>query len=151
MEIDAKAPAVASGRIEIDASPEIVWEVLATLDRWPSWNPDVKSVALDGPVAPGTRFRWRAGPSTITSTLREVVRPQRISWVGRTMGIHAVHVWLIEGRDGGAAAITRESWQGLLPRMFRSVMRRQLQRSTDAGLQRLKIEAERRAAASSVA
>ena len=38
--------------------------------QWPSWNPDVKSVTMEGPVQPGTVFRWKAGPSSLTSTLQ---------------------------------------------------------------------------------
>ena len=146
MEIDQRAPVIAHGRIEIEASSETVWNVLAVFSRWPEWNPDVRSITLDGPVAPGTRFRWKAGPGTITSTLREVVRPRTIAWVGDTMGIHAVHAWRIEPSGGRVVVTTDESWRGLLPRLFRRSMQRQLQRSTDTGLQRLKIEAERRAA-----
>ena len=28
--------------------------VISAIDQWPSWNPDVKSVELPGPVQPGT-------------------------------------------------------------------------------------------------
>jgi hypothetical protein len=34
-----------------------VFSVIAALDQWPSWNPDVKSVSVEGPVRPGTVFR----------------------------------------------------------------------------------------------
>ncbi|MDP8943946.1 MAG: SRPBCC family protein [Actinomycetota bacterium] len=53
MTIDRHAPAIARAEIEIAASPETVWEVLAAIDRWPGWNPDVKSVSLSEAVAEG--------------------------------------------------------------------------------------------------
>ncbi len=60
-QINTLAPAVGSGEIEIAASPEIVWEVLTALDRWPTWNPDVTAVTVQGPLAEGTEFRWKKG------------------------------------------------------------------------------------------
>jgi Uncharacterized conserved protein len=90
VEIDTSAPAVARGEIEIAAPPEIVWRVLTDIANWPSWNPDIKSVSLEGPLAAGTRFRWKAGPGTITSTLQTVDPPRRIDWTGKTFGIKAV-------------------------------------------------------------
>lgn len=57
MDINRKAPVLFKGEVEIAADPETVWKVLAPIDRWPDWNPDIKSVFLDGSVAKGTRFR----------------------------------------------------------------------------------------------
>jgi hypothetical protein len=56
------------------------------VDQWPSWNPDIKSVELQGPVQPGTVFRWKAGPSSLTSTLQVVDPPREIAWTGTTIG-----------------------------------------------------------------
>lgn len=147
MEIDRHAPVVAEARVEIAAEPEVVWDTVADFERWPEWNPDVRGMSVDGPVAEGTTFRWKAGPGAINSTLRSVERPSRIGWTGRTLGIDAVHVWRFEPRDGHTVATTAESWAGWLPRLLRGPMRRQLQNALDAGLPRLKAESERRAEA----
>jgi carbon monoxide dehydrogenase subunit G len=56
------APATAEGELRIDADPSTVFSVIAAIDQWPSWNPDVKSVTVEGPVQPGMAFRWKAGP-----------------------------------------------------------------------------------------
>jgi uncharacterized protein YndB with AHSA1/START domain len=147
VEVNSDAPAFASAETVIAAPPQTVWDVLADLERWPEWNPDVRSVAVEGPVAPGTRFRWKAGPGTITSTLQQADRPLSIAWTGTTMGIRAMHAWRLEPRDGGTLARTEESFEGLLARLLRARMQRMLQRSLDSGLDHLKAEAERRAAA----
>jgi hypothetical protein len=138
------APVVAKGRVEIATDPEKVWEVLAAVDRWPTWNPDVKSVVLTGPVAEGTQFRWKAGPGTINSTFLRVERPRLLSWKGRTLGIHALHSYELEGLDGVTVVRTEESWDGLLARVLRGRMQKMLESSIYPGLRRLKVEAERR-------
>lgn len=147
MEVDRSAPVLAESRIDIAAAPDVVWEVIADFERWSAWNPDVKSMSLAGPVAEGTMFRWKAGPSTITSTLRCLDRPTEIGWTGKTLGINAVHVWRFEASDGQTRASTAESWAGWLPRLLRGPMRKQLQKGLDASLPHLQAEAERRAAA----
>jgi uncharacterized protein YndB with AHSA1/START domain len=52
----ASPPVVSSTEIEIEAPIEAVWDILAAIERWPAWNPDVRWVTLDGPVAEGTTF-----------------------------------------------------------------------------------------------
>ncbi len=145
MDVDRHAPVVAESEIEIAAPRDVVFDVIADFERWPTWNPDVESMSLDGPLAEGTMFRWKAGPGTITSTLRCVERPSQIGWTGKTLGIHAVHVWRLEANDGQTRATTAESWTGWLPRLLRGPLRKQLQKALDAGLPRLEIETKRRA------
>ena len=109
LKVDEKAAAFASSEADIAAEPDLVWEVLTSFEAWPSWNPDVKSLSLGGPVSEGTTFRWKpGGATTITSTIREVERPRAIAWTGKTFGIHAVHVWRLEAREGGTHVETQE-------------------------------------------
>jgi uncharacterized protein YndB with AHSA1/START domain len=145
MDINASAPAVARGEIEVAAAPEMVWRVLTDIANWPSWNPDVKSATLEGPLAAGTQFRWKAGPGTITSTLQNVEPPRRIDWTGSTFGIKAIHVHQLEPRDGTTLVRSAESWDGLAARLLRGSMTNRLQEALDSGLRHLKIEAERQA------
>ena len=144
MEVNSAAPAIATGDIEIRAKPESVWDVLADIDNWPSWNPDVKEAKLTGGLKVGSSFRWKAGPGTITSTLEQVDRPREIGWAGRTMGIIAVHVYRLESSGEGTMVHTEESFDGLIARLLKGPTRRTLQKGIDGGLASLKAEAERR-------
>ena len=140
------APVSSKREVEIAALPEVVWDVLTGFEQWPDWNPDVKSMSFEGPVAPGSEFRWKAGPGTIVSTLEEVDRPRYIRWRGRTMSIKAVHEWHFERSSGGTRVETEESFSGFLARLFRGSLQKTLDSSTESGLERLKRESERRAA-----
>jgi uncharacterized protein YndB with AHSA1/START domain len=145
MSIDERAPVVEASEILIAAPPETVWDVLAAIERWPAWNPDVKWASVEGEIAAGTRFRWKTGPGTVTSTLQRVERPRLIAWTGRTFGIDAVHVWRLEPRDGATLVRTEESFGGVLARLLRRPLRKTLTRALESGLRHLKAEAERRA------
>ena len=50
----------AHSEIDIDASPETVWEILTDLDRYADWNPFV--VSSEGQVAVGERLTNRMHP-----------------------------------------------------------------------------------------
>jgi uncharacterized protein YndB with AHSA1/START domain len=140
------APVRSRQEIDIAAPAEVVWEVLTDFDRWPQWNPEVKAMSWDGPLAPGSVFRWKAGPGTIVSTLEEVDRPRYVRWRGRTMTIAAIHEWRFQDRDGGTHVETNESFSGGLTRLLRRTLQKQLDRALEEGLEHLKREAERRAA-----
>jgi hypothetical protein len=67
-----------------DVSPrELAEAALARAEHAPS---DALA-AVDGDVALGANFTWKAGPGTIRSTLRQVDRPHVLGWTGRTLGI----------------------------------------------------------------
>jgi hypothetical protein len=142
--IEEHAPVVVAAEIEIDASPAAVWDVLADFEQWPSWNPDVSSVSLEGELAEGTEFRWRAGPGTITSVLRYVEFPRALAWTGRTLALDAVHTWRLEPEHGATLVRTEESWNGIPARLFRHLLARTLARSLETGLEHLKLAVEGR-------
>lgn len=138
------APVRSSRSIEVAAPPGVVWDVLTGFADWPKWNPDVKSMSFDGPLEPGSTFRWKSGPGTIVSTLEEVDPPRRVRWRGRTMSIAALHEYRLEPRDGGTRVETEETFSGLLARLMRGSLQKTLDRALEQGLEQLKAEAERR-------
>jgi uncharacterized protein YndB with AHSA1/START domain len=147
VQADRNAPVYGTGEIEIAVDPETVWKVLADIQSWPSWNPDITQATLAGPVRPGTTFTWKSGPGTITSTFQVVDEPTELTWTGRTMGIPAVHVYrlgLSEQPPGHTVVSTEESWGELLARLLRKRFTTTLKTAIDSGLTRLKAEAERR-------
>jgi len=144
MQINESAPVTATGTMSIVAGPELVWDLLADINRWSEWNGDVRSASLPGPVASGEVFRWRAGPARLVSTIRAVDRPVEIGWTGRTMGMNAIHVWRLERHDETTVVRTQESWEGPPARLLPRTMRKSLQKTLDAWLGQLKIAAEAR-------
>jgi len=143
MDINRKAPANASAEALIRAPLDVVWSVQTNLTEWSLWNPDVEYVDMDGPLAPGTEFRWKAGGAAISSELQEVEAKRRIVWTGKILGIRAVHVWMFEEQADGTLVRTEESFDGLLARLFAKSMRRMLAASLIKGLEALKTECER--------
>lgn len=144
MEIKENAPARARAEVKINADPELVWNVLIDVKNWPNWNLDVKNVVMDQKFAVGSQFKWKAGPGTITSKLQEIEKPELLVWTGKTMGIHAVHVWRLKPIDGQTLISSEESWDGLIVRILSGSMQKTLKQSTESGLKYLKQEIENR-------
>ena len=143
-EINQQAPVVGWSEIEIDAAPDVAWDVLTAIGRWPSWNPAVKSVSFEEGIEEGSEFRWKAGPGAITSTIREVEPLRRIVWTGTTFGIKAIHVHTLEPRAGGTLVRTEESYDGLVARVLHRRLQKTLDDALENELRHLKAEAERR-------
>jgi hypothetical protein len=142
--INTAAPVVGVRETEIAADREVVWAVLSGIRQWPDWNPDVKSVSMRDQVSEGSKFRWKAGPGTITSTLQSVEPPRRIAWSGKAFGLHALHLYVLEAREGMTLVRTEESYDGLIAHLFRGRLQKTLDRTLENGLRHLKVEAERR-------
>jgi hypothetical protein len=102
-------------------------------------------MSFAGEVEEGSEFKWKAGPSTITSTIRRVERPHLIGWTGKTLGASAVHVYRLEPHDGKTLVSTEESFDGLLAHIFRGSMERTVKKALDRGLQHLKTRVEEQA------
>ena len=143
MDINRKAPAIGSAEALVRAPLDVVWSVQTNFTEWSRWNPDVEYVDMEGPLAPGTEFRWKAAGAAITSELQEVEPKRRIVWTGKILGIRAVHVWAFEEQAEGILVRTEESFEGLLARLFAKSMRRMLASSLIKGLEALKTECER--------
>ena len=148
MATTAAAPVATTREIAVEASPDIVWATLIAFDRWPAWNPDVRWVRVDGPIGLGTTFRWKSGPGTIRSTVRELDPPRHLLLVGGTLGIVASHNWRLEPGTAGTTTVrTEETWSGPLARILRRRLQARLERRLEERLAHLRAEAERRSVA----
>ncbi len=143
MNIDTTAPLSAQATIVIAAPLGRVWEALTGIDRWPEWQADVSSARLNGNLAAGSTFRWKARGLRITSTIQELEPRRRIGWTGTSIGMSAIHIWTLGEHEGGTRVTTEESLAGWFPRILRMSSPRFLEDSLARSLQVLKDHSER--------
>ena len=75
--------------IEIDAPPQLVWDVFSDVEHWPDWTASVTSLAgLDGPVlAVGKRFAIKQpGMPKLVWQVTEIDPGSSWTWVQRAPG-----------------------------------------------------------------
>ncbi len=139
--IDVHAPVQASSEITINAPPSRVWNLLTSINDWPTWQHDITAAHLDGPLQAGTDFTWSAGTS-IHSRLALVQPPRQVAWTGKAYNATAIHVWTLEPLPSDRTLVkTSESMSGFLLTVFFSSAK--LHESQQHWLVDLKAAAER--------
>jgi uncharacterized protein YndB with AHSA1/START domain len=126
----------------IQAAPEVVWEVMSDVERWPEWTPTVTRIQrLDrGPLAVGSRVHVRQ-PKLPPATWRisELQPGLSFTWVTRSPGVRVIASHRVEARPGGSQATLSIAFDGLLGplvgRWARALSERYLQLEA-AGLKR---------------
>jgi hypothetical protein len=119
--------------MDIDATPERVWEVLTDLAAYPGWNPFIVRAA--GVVETGRRLTLTMQPlggraTTLRPRLVEVDVPRRLRWRG-TVGVpglmDAEHTFTLEPRGSGTRLVHQEDFRGVLvPLLARALDRKTL-------------------------
>lgn len=142
MEIDYNAPLHAEKDLLISAPLEQVWSEITQIDQWSRWQPDVTSSKLDGILATGTMFYWKAKGLNITSEIRLLEPMRTIGWTGKSVGMQAIHIWTFENRKDSTYAKTEESLSGWFPRILKLFDPKFLEKSLQNSLQVLKTHVE---------
>ncbi len=143
MDIDHEAPLSGSKDVVIDAPVENVWTVLTTIDRWSEWQSDVSEAKLEGPLAVGSTFRWKAKGLPIVSTIQAVEPERQIGWTGKAIGMQALHLWRLIPQNGGTRVMVEESLTGWMVHLLKLFDPAFLEKSLTGSLQALKARAER--------
>ncbi len=142
--IDETAPVTVRLSTVIDAPQEAVWAAHTDIDSWADWNADVDQAKLDGPLTPGSSFRWKTHGLDITSTIQEITPGRRIVWGGPAGGIEGIHVWTFEQTGSQVTVRTEESWSGAPVQAMPEELRAALQGSLTSWLAALKDRVEQR-------
>ncbi len=137
-----------SADIEIAATPERVWAVLADLDGYQAWNPVWRQVS--GQLAPGNRLTITstqpATDKTLTVKVKVVIAdpPARLRWRSNVLGVSSsVHSFILTPEAGGTLLEQSHTYRGLFTRFTPKTIDR-IQSSFEAINQGIKEQAEAR-------
>ena len=118
--------------IEIDASAETVWRVLADLASYPEWNPMIRQAS--GELRPGARLKVRFEPEgsrghTFRPKLLTVDPNRELRWLGwprLPKLFDTEHYWIIDEKpDGKTHLLHGTVIYGLLAPLGGKAMERQ--------------------------
>jgi hypothetical protein len=132
--------------IEIDASPDSVWEVLTDLSEYQQWNPFV--VAGSGQVAVGeqleVRMRQAGGKeTTFKPIVTEATTPRAFEWLGQ-LGIPGLfagrHRFDLVSTETGTRLVHSEEFTGVLV----PVLAKTLDQKTRAGFEAMNVAMKER-------
>jgi short-subunit dehydrogenase len=115
----SRPPIEVHNEIEIPASAEHVWDLLAAVDRWPTWYRACRWVRVEStdPSGRPDRFRWKAHPVELLSTVVASDRPHSFAIVADARGFHADRAFTIRPAPNGRGVrvISHETQVGPFP------------------------------------
>lgn len=110
-----------SSEVEINASPERVWQILTDFSELPDWNPFIRSALGDLNVGSRLKVYIKASKGmgmTFKPTVLKVEANQELRWVGRFLmpglmdGEHSFTIEPLEGDN--VRFVQSESFTGVL-------------------------------------
>ncbi|UXA08538.1 SRPBCC family protein [Mycobacterium sp. SMC-2] len=132
--------------IEIDAPPQLVWDVFSEVERWPEWTASVTSlVGRDGPALEvGRRFTIKQpGMSKLVWKVTEIDPGTSWTWVQRSPGVNVTARHYVTARPGGGTLVRQELDQrGVLGALVGRLMVNKTKRFLKLEAQGLKARSE---------
>ncbi|HEY0226336.1 MAG TPA: SRPBCC family protein [Mycobacterium sp.] len=132
--------------IEIDAPPQLVWDVFSDVERWPEWTDSVTSLAgQDGSaLAVGGRFAIKQpGMQKLVWQVTEIESGTSWTWVQRSPGVNVVARHFVTARPGGGTLVRQELDQrGFLGAPVGRLMAKKTRRFLQMEAQGLKARSE---------
>lgn len=140
---------VLTTQIHIEASPARVWGILTDFEKFPDWNPFIKS--LSGDVAVGQTIQVRIRPPggsamSFTPTVLSFEKYKEIRWLGRLFvkglfdGEHRFE--LVDHGDNTMTFRHSEEFSGILVPLFKKMIESNTRIGFEAMNQKLKERAE---------
>ena len=137
--------------IEIDAPPQLVWDVFSDVERWPEWTASVTSlVGRDGPdLAVGKRFAIKQpGMQKLVWRVTEIDPGSSWTWVQRFPGVLVTARHDVIAKPGGRTLVRQQLDQrGVLGALVGRLMVKKAKRFLELEAQGLKACAEQRSRA----
>jgi len=104
--------------IEINASPEIVWNILINAGEWENYYDGASDLVLSnntsGFLNESSVFTWKTMGLDFKSTIKEFKPPYRLAWESNKDVIDGYHAWLIIPTENGSKLITSEAQHGFM-------------------------------------
>src|ERR1700758_4737362 len=132
--------------IEIEAPPQLVWDVFTDVEHWPDWTSSVTSlVGLDAPaLAVGRRFAIKQpGMSKLVWTVTEIEPGSSWTWVQRSPGVLVSARHDVIAEPGGRTLVRQKLEQrGVLGALVGRLMAKKTRRFLELEAQGLKARSE---------
>ncbi|BCZ20207.1 SRPBCC family protein [Mycobacterium senriense] len=132
--------------VEIDAPPQLVWEVFTDVEHWPEWTTSVTSlVGLDGSsLAVGRRFAIKQpGMSKLVWTVTELDPGRSWTWMQRSPGVRVTARHDVIPQPGGRTLVRQQLDQrGALGALVGRLMAKKTKRFLQLEAQGLKARSE---------
>lgn len=133
--------------IEINASPEQVWQLLIQSKNWINWYDGIQNIKFEDSTQQNltkfTKVFWNSMGQSLNNIVTELLPKERLAWTFEEAKIQGHHAWLIIPTAYGCKVITDESQTGKLAKLQKVFLPRKLMKQHEKWLWLLKQEAEK--------
>jgi hypothetical protein len=134
--------------IEINAKPEVVWNILIDAKKWHTFYDGAQSPVeyLDTTATTlknGLKFKLHTMGQKFTPVMKEFVPNERMAWEVKAKNITGYHAWVIVPTANGCRLITPEAQNGFLTTMQKIFVPNKLLKLHDKWLRLIKERAEK--------
>jgi len=133
--------------IEINASPDKIWNILVDFEKYEKWNPFVNRIV--GDPREGNKIEIHietpAGKSRkYEPTVTKVEQGRELRWMGKSLLLNGEHIFAIEQLEQGRVRfVHREVFDGLLTSFFGKSLDTDIKQGFEEMNRALKERAER--------
>jgi hypothetical protein len=136
--------------IEISSNPSKIWKLLMNFEKYPEWNPFIKSIR--GQAVEGAKIVVKMEPPgakgmTFKPKILRINPEKEFRWLGNLFikGLFdGEHIFeLIVKQDGITTFIQREMFKGILVPLFKKMLDNNTRKGFELMNQQLKIESEK--------
>ena len=134
--------------ILIDADIKKIWKVFTDLTCWHNWNSVIRDADCnDQCLTHGTvitcRFRPFLFPINAQINVEKIIPEEYVIWSVKKKGFKAYHEFIFQRQEKGVLVISRETFNGLLIRLFGFLLpQKRLRELTTTFLNELKVASE---------
>lgn len=133
-------------KIQIDAKPEVIWDLLIKAEEWPNWYKGMKNVEIlnsePGVIEDTTELKFSTMGRSFQGKIREFVVNERLAWETLNNNLNAYHAWLILPTEKGCLLITDEVQKGKLAKLQKAFLPNKLRKLHDVWLAEFKRKSE---------
>lgn len=121
--------------IDINASPEVIWQVIVNFEAYESWNPFIVRSKAEGKANLGVKItnsmKMENKEQVFEPVITEWVENKHLGWLGRLFvpGLFdGHHEFILEKKNFGTRLIHKESFSGLMAPVILKMIRKQTER-----------------------
>ena len=112
----------AGARIAIAAPPTRIWDELVAVETWGDWYHGVTNVRGEGPLVHGSRFRFKAGPASISAVVDRLVVEEELGFTGTSRGSNTAYLFQLEPQGDTTSVTAAQTMGGLAARTMKPVL-----------------------------
>lgn len=135
-------------KIQIDAKPELVWQLLIHAEDWPSWYEGMREVkVIDSKTRTiewGSCLQFSTMGQVFEGRIREFEPFARLAWETKNKNLKAYHAWLLIPNEDGCLLITDEVQKGKLAKLQKIFLPNKLKNLHDDWLTGFKTRSEKK-------